>query len=143
MEIIGIPLADPPPLKLPFFISAVSAGFPSPAEDYINKRIDLNDLIVKHPSFTFYIKVSGHSMFPIISDGDWIVVDRKIEPAPGAIVVALIDNDFCVKYFRPQQDGSILLEAANKKYKDINLVDGSDFEIWGTVVSTIRLFPAP
>lgn len=90
-----------PPLMLPLFSERVPCGFPSPAQDYVEDRLDLNKLLIKHPSATYFIKVSGESMRDAgISDGDLLVVDRSLSAVHGDIVIAAIAGEFTVKELR-------------------------------------------
>ena len=117
---------------LPFFES-VAAGFPSPATDYTDSKLDLNELCIKNPSATFFIRVSGDSMHGAgISDGDILIVDRSLKPKIRDIVVAIVDNDFTVKRLF-KQGKRILLVAENSHYPPIIIEENTDFEIWGTV----------
>ena len=126
------------PLPLPFFVAGVAAGFPSPAEDYIEKPLDLNDLVVQHPHATFYVRVQGDSMRDAgIHSGDILVVDRAITPTHGKVVVALIEGEFTVKQIH-MQAGAITLVPANKSYAPIPIQEGSDFQVWGVVTYVIH-----
>lgn len=117
---------------LPLFHS-VSAGFPSPATDYMDSKLDLNEFCIKNPSATFFIRVSGDSMQGAgISDGDILIVDRSLKPKIRDIVVAIVENDFVVKRFF-KQGKRFLLVAENTLYPPIIIEEDSDFEIWGTV----------
>ena len=123
---------------LPFFLSGVAAGFPSPADDYIEKQLDLNELIVKHPASTFFVRVEGHSMVNAgIHSGDILAVDRSLEPASGKIVVAVINGEFTVKRIRIEADG-VVLEAENSAYPAIKVSPESDFQVWGVVTYVIH-----
>lgn len=117
---------------------SVPAGFPSPAEDHAAKRIDLNEILIKHPLATYLMRVRGDSMVDAgISDGDTLVIDRAIKPAHGQVVVAVVDNEFTVK--RLWKRGSkVKLEAANRTHPDIVPRDGQTIEIWGVVTSAIK-----
>lgn len=120
----------------------VEAGFPSPAEDLGAKRVDLTQILIKHPQATYFLRASGHSMVEAgIWDGDILVVDRAIKPRNSHIVVATVDGDFTVKLLQ-QRAGRIKLKAANPTYPDITPKDGQTIEIWGVVTSTIKQFPA-
>lgn len=131
---------DPPPASAPCFLLRVPAGFPSPAQDYTENRIDLNELLIQHPGSTFFCRVEGDSMFPEICDGDLIVVDRKAEIVNGCIVLATVDNEHCVKRFYKRPDGGIDLVSTNDKYKTVTLPDECIFEIFGKVTGTIKQF---
>lgn len=128
------------PAILPLAGCAVRAGFPSPAEDFAAKRIDLTTVLVKHPQATFLLRVAGDSMRDAgIDDGDLIVVDRALTPAHGCIVVAVVDGEFTVKFLH-QKFGRVKLRAANPTYPDITPKDGQTIEIWGVVTSCIKQF---
>jgi len=118
----------------------VEAGFPSPAEDLGAKRIDLSQILIKHPQATYFLRASGHSMIEAgIWDGDILVVDRAVKPRNAHIVVATVDGDFTVKLLQ-QRAGQIKLKAANPTYPDITPKNGQTIEIWGVVTSTIKQF---
>ena len=122
-------------LYIPFVFSSVCAGFPSPATDYIDKSIDLNEYIVKHPAATFYVRSSGDSMVGAgIHNGDILVVDRSLKATNGKIVVAIVDGEFTVKRFLTKNQ-NIMLAAENELYRNIHIdaalerVEISD--VWG------------
>jgi DNA polymerase V len=115
----------------------VPAGFPSPAEDYVEGAIDLNRDLVKHPFYTFYIRVDGDSMEPRIHAGALLVVDRMVETKDDDIVVARIGTDFLVKRLHIE-GGRILLLSDNETYPPIEVTEGMDFEVWGRVMHSIE-----
>lgn len=118
--------------------NAISAGFPSPAEDLGAQRIDLGQLLITHPQATYFLRASGHSMVEAgIFDKDILVVDRAIKPRHGHIVVAVVDGDFTVKQLY-QRGGRLKLKAANPTYPDIFPKDGQTLEVWGVVTASIR-----
>lgn len=122
--------------------ASVAAGFPSPAEDLGAKRIDLNDVLIRHPLATFLLRVSGESMREAgIDDGDVVLVDRAVKPAHNHIVVAVIDGEFTVKRLH-QRGGRIKLQAANPTYPDIVPGDAQTLEIWGVVSFCIKSMTA-
>jgi len=124
--------------EIPFFSSSVSAGFPSPADDYIELSLDLNKHLIKHPSATFYARVKGDSMIDAgINDGDLLVVDRALEIYNNCIAVCIIDGEFTVKRLKKQKD-KILLIPENKEYKPIEVSEFNDFEVWGIVAYVIH-----
>ncbi|MGI8494232.1 MAG: LexA family protein [Pyrinomonadaceae bacterium] len=127
-------------LSRPVIGSRVSAGFPSPAEDYIEGRIDLNKDLIRHPFTTFYIRVIGDSMETLICSGELLIVDRMPETKDRDIVVARIGNDLCVKRLRILDDGSVWLFSENQNYKPIPIGIEDDFEIWGKVLHSIQSF---
>ena len=125
---------------LPFYRTSVSAGFPSPAEDDTEEKLDLNELLVKKPASTFLLKVSGDSMIEAgIHSGDILIVDRSVEPSHNKIVIAAINGELTVKrLFR--QAGTIKLLPENKNYEPIIVKPEMDVKIWGVVLSVIH-FP--
>ena len=124
-------------LLRPLVVARISAGFPSPAEDWIEGRLDLNHHLIKHPAATFYMRVIGDSMNDEIREGDILVVDRAAEAEDGDIVVVRIFNDFTVKKLS-LQDGKIWLLAANESYRPMEITEEMDFEVWGKVLWSIR-----
>lgn len=126
-------------LKLPLFISKVPAGFPSPAEDYIEKYLDLNELLIKHPSATYFVKVSGNSMIEAgIHDGDILIVDRALEPKNNDIVIAIVDGELTVKRL-VIKDNKIYLYPENSNYKPIEIdSEERDLLIWGIATYVIH-----
>jgi DNA polymerase V len=132
------PVTNPPKRTYPYFPIGVPAGFPSPAQDYIAKRIDLNELVIKHPGSTFYVRADGDSMFPDIADGDYMVIDRVAEITTGNIVLFCLNNEFGVKKYFQRPDGSVELVPTNPEYETINLPDECEFEIWGKVIWSFK-----
>ncbi|MBD0258258.1 MAG: translesion error-prone DNA polymerase V autoproteolytic subunit [Cytophagales bacterium] len=129
---------EAPLLELPLYESLVPAGFPSPADDYIDLKLDLNSYLVKRPCSTYYAKVSGDSMTGAgIFDGDLIVVDRSQFPAAGKIVVVALNGEITVKRIQYQQ-AKILLCPENEKYQTIALDSHEGFEFYGVVIGIIR-----
>jgi len=119
---------------------AVVAGFPSPAEQYLEQPLDLNELLVKRPAATFFVRVEGDSMDGAgIHDGDLLVVDRSLRAANGDIVIACIDGDFTVKTFRQDALGT-RLEPANPNYPVIRLTSGHELQFFGKVTAVIHRF---
>ena len=126
--------------RLPLYLSRIKAGFPSPADDYLDKKLDLNEHLIKHPASTFFVKVKGDSMVNVgIHSGDILVVDRSSEPKNNKIVVAVINGDFTVK--RVSKRGTkLFLVAENPEYPAIEVSEGAEFEIWGVVLHVIHSF---
>jgi len=122
-------------LALPFADGGIRAGFPSPAQDYVDKSLDLNRDLIKHPAATFYARVVGDSMEPELRAGDILVIDRSINPFDGCTAVCFINGEFTVKYLdlSSQKQGIIWLVPANKKYDRIRVTAEEQFEIWGVV----------
>ena len=132
------PAAEPVPQALPLYAHKVPAGFPSPADDYVETTLDLNEYLVPHKATSFFVKVKGHSMTGAgIFDGDMLVVDRALEPVPGKIIVAVIDGELTVKRLA-FEDGRPVLKAQNPHFKDIVLRDSQELLCWGVVTATIR-----
>ena len=125
-------------LELPLAGSPVSAGFPSPAEDYIEMALDLNKELIKHPEATFYARVKGHSMIDAgIEDGDLLVIDKALDQKNGDIAVCFIDGEFTLKRLALKEDGIYLLPA-NTEYKAIKITEDNDFLIWGILAYVIH-----
>lgn len=117
---------------------SVKAGFPNPAEDAKGIALDLNDLVVKHPVSTFYLRVEGDSMVGAgIVHGDIVAVDKSLDPKTGDIVVAAVDGDFTLKHLRRQGQQAWLV-AANPDYPPIALHEATDAVIWGVVTFVIH-----
>ena len=123
---------------LPLFIGKVSAGFPSPADDYIEKTLDLNELLVQKPAATFFARAQGNSMTGAgIFPNDILVVDRSIEPVSGKVVICAIDGELTVKRLI-KEDGNWKLRAENTDYPDIMIYEEIDMVIWGVVTNVIH-----
>lgn len=123
--------------------ATVQCGFPSPAEDHTQKRLDLNELLIHQPDETFFMRVRGASMRDAgIDDGDYVVIDRSLEAKHGNIVLAVIDGEFTIKrLFR--RVGQVKLQAANPIFADIEFRDGQELIVWGGVTWTLKgLLPA-
>lgn len=124
-------------IELPFLTTKIPAGFPSPGDDYIDKTLDLNDLI-KHPAATFIMRVSGDSMEGAgIFNGDLIIVDRAVKPEDGKIIVAALNGELIVKRLKIHT-GRYFLVSENPGYKPFEVHQESDFEIHGVVIYSIR-----
>ena len=118
-------------VELPLFEVRIPAGFPSPADDYADKKLDLNELLIKHPSATFLVKVEGDSMIKAgIHSGDILVVDRSLEATDNTIVVAILNGDFTVKRIR-MKENEVYLVAENTAYSPIEVTPEMSFEVWG------------
>ncbi|MDD3661670.1 MAG: translesion error-prone DNA polymerase V autoproteolytic subunit [Candidatus Dojkabacteria bacterium] len=120
----------------PFATSSVPAGFPSPAEEFTDNSLDIQQLLVRHPAATFFVRVSGTSMRDAgILSGDILVVDRAVEPSDRAIVVAVIDGEFTVKRLR-KTGKKPFLAAENSSFAMQTVRSG--FEVWGVVTAVIH-----
>ncbi len=125
-------------VELPLFLESVSAGFPSPADDYLERRLDLNEHLIKNPASTFFVRVNGDSMINAgIYTGDILVVDRSLDPKDGNIVIAVIDGELTVKRLSIGKN-KIALLPENPKYKKIEITSEMNFEVWGVVRSVIH-----
>lgn len=124
-------------LSRPLVMFRVPAGFPSPVEDYLEGGIDLNRDLVRHPFYTFYVRVDGDSMEPAIRPGALLVVDRMAEARDYDVIVARVGGDFFVKRLH-REGGRILLLSDNEAYPTIEITEGMDFEVWGRVMHSIQ-----
>lgn len=124
--------------KLPLYACKVRAGFPSPADDYIESYLDLNSHLIAHPAATFFVRASGDSMINVgISDGDLLVVDRSIEASHGRIVIAAVNGELTVKRLSLHA-GQTQLIPENDRYPAIVITEELDLVIWGVVIHNIR-----
>jgi DNA polymerase V len=129
---------EPLRLALPLFANRVPAGFPSPADDYVEDTLDLNQQLVRNPAATFFVRVQGNSMTGAgIFDGDTLVVDRAITPRSGNIVVAVVDGELTVKRLF-QRQGKTRLLPENPEFAPIEFTDGQELVIWGVVTNVIH-----
>ncbi|MCF5855590.1 translesion error-prone DNA polymerase V autoproteolytic subunit [Aeromonas veronii] len=134
---LAVPDLDAPALELPLFLSPATCGFPSPAQDYIEQTIDLNQICIEHPAATFYVRASGHSMVNAgINDGDLLIVDRAIKASHGAIVLACLDGEFTVKRLQERPFPALL--PANPDFPPITLLEGQELEIFGVVTFVLH-----
>ena len=123
---------------IPFLEGKVSAGFPSSAENFIDKSLDLNDLIIKHQAATFFIRVKGDSMIQAgIHSQDILVVDRSLAVSNNRIIIARINDELTVKRIKLEGE-KLFLIAANDEYKPIEITEEMDFEVWGVVTFDIH-----
>lgn len=119
------------------FGSSISAGFPSPADDYVEKGLSLDELLIQHPSATYLVKANGNSMIGAgIYNGDILIIDRAVKPVTGDIVIAALDGELTCKYLNVEHQE---LRPANPRYPVIKIQDGSDFLVEGVVISSIRM----
>ena len=127
-------------LELPFVDTGISAGFPSPADDFIELTIDLNKFLVKHKDTTFFARVKGHSMKNAgIYDGDLLVIDKSLAPQDNKIAICQIDGEFTVKRIKIEKD-IVWLIAENEDYKPIKVTPENELMIWGIVIHSIKSF---
>ena len=122
----------------PVFLERVPAGFPSPAGDYMEGKLDLNEYLIKHPAATFCVRVTGDSMIDKgIHSGDILIVDRSLDPTDGSIVIAVLDGELTVKELE-KRNGKLRLLPANKHYEPLEVSEQQSFEIWGVVTNVIH-----
>ena len=125
-------------LPLPLFSSSVKAGFPSPVEDHIEEKLDLNRLMIEHPAATFFLRVEGESMENAnIHPGDILVVDRALTPQNGLIIVAVLNGEFTVKRLKKKGNRLYLLPE-NRTFPEIEITAETEFQIWGVVTFIIH-----
>jgi DNA polymerase V len=129
-----------PGFDIPQFVSRLSAGFPSPATDYMEEGLDLNTFLVRHKAATFAFAVKGNSMRDAgIVDGDKVLVDRSVEPKHGQIVVAVVNGDYTIKRLH-LVEGRVELHAENPEFLPRKFQEGEQLEVWGVVVGVIRRY---
>ena len=127
--------------SVPYVLSKISAGFPSPADDYIENNLSISELLIKNHLSTFLMKASGDSMIDAgINDGDILVVDRSLKAKSRDIVIAIFEGNLTVKRLIIKVDGSATLKAENPSYKNILISEYTELEIWGVVTSAIHQF---
>jgi DNA polymerase V len=127
--------------KIPLFEHKVPAGFPSQADDHVEKRMDLNDYLIREADTTFFVRIKGNSMDNAgIHDNDVVIVDRSQEASIGDIVLASLDGEFTVKTLAKNKNGSPRLLPANEAFSPIEVLDGVQFQIWGVVTGAVRKF---
>lgn len=125
-------------MEIPFADEGIKAGFPSPAQDFLEFSIDLNKELVKHPASTFFGRVSGSSMKDAgVEDGDILVIDKSLRAKNGDMAVCYIDGEFTLKYIKIDKD-IVWLIPANKEFSPIKATSENDFMIWGIVTYSIK-----
>jgi DNA polymerase V len=124
--------------ELPLYSCTVSAGFPSPADDYLEGQLDLNKYLIKHPAATFFVRVTGDSMIGAgIHSDDLLIVDRSLEAKDGRVVIAVVNGELLVKRLK-LQSSQIFLIAENPNYPLLKITDAMDFQVWGVVTNAIH-----
>ncbi|WP_230874549.1 LexA family protein [Methylomonas sp. LL1] len=125
-------------LRLPLFAGKVSAGFPSPAADHIEKNLDLNELLIQKPAATYFVRAQGESMLKAgIHSNDILIVDRSLEPVAGKIVICALNGEMTVKRLTFENE-QWTLKAENPDYPDILLSDDLELVVWGVVTNVIH-----
>lgn len=140
---IELPVLNAKPITLPLYSSKVSAGFPSPAEEHVEKRLDPSEFLIEHKDATFFVTIQGYSMMDVgLLPGDKAVVDRSKQPSVGNIVLAVLDGEFTIKTLGRSKDGNARLLPANSTgaNKPIEITEEMNFEIWGVVTGSFRRF---
>ena len=140
---LSLPMLDSKPIKLPLFSSKVPAGFPSPAEEHVEKRLDPSEFLIDQVDATFFVTIQGYSMIDVgLLPGDKAVIDRSKLASIGDIVLAVIDGEFTIKTLARKKDGTPRLLPANSTgaFNPIEIKEGMNFEIWGVVISSFRRF---
>ena len=124
--------------SLPVYTANISAGFPSPADDHLEGKLDLNEHLIRNPAATFFVRVSGDSMVNAgIHNGDMLVVDRSLEPKNRDVVIAAVNGDLTVKRLI-KSPGKIILEPENPLYRPQVITPDMDFQVWGVVTSVVH-----
>ena len=138
---ITLPAIDAKQTYLPLFGSKVPAGFPSPADDHVEKRLDANEYLIDQQDSTFFVTIQGESMINAgLLTGDKAVVDRSKQASVGDIVMAIVDGEFTIKTLGKAKNGMPRLLPANSAYPVIEIKEGMQFEIWGVVTGSFRRF---
>lgn len=128
-------------IKLPLYSSKVSAGFPSPAEEHVEKRLDPSEFLIDQKDATFFVTIQGYSMIDVgLLPGDKAVVDRSRQASVGDIVLAVLDGEFTIKTLARKKDGTPRLLPANKDFSPIEISEEMSFDIWGVVTGSFRRF---
>lgn len=123
---------------IPMAAEQVAAGFPSPAEGYIEKHLDLNEHLIEHASATFFVKASGESMIGAgIFPGDILIVDRALNPVCDSVVIAIVDGEFTVKRLHIKKN-KVELRPENRAFKTITITEDTDFQVWGVVAYVLH-----
>lgn len=126
------------PQAYPLYSCPVSAGFPSPADDYLEGQLDLNQYLVQHPTATFFVRVTGESMLGAgIHPNDILIVDRSLEASTGKVIIAVVNGELLVKRLKLSEE-KIYLVAENPDYPPLMVTEMMDFEVWGVVTNVIH-----
>lgn len=140
LQSIQFPAIAKHPVHIPLYSDKISAGFPSPADDYIKDRISLDELLIYHQDATFFVRARGNSMVGAgIDEGDLLIVDKSLSANSGDIVIAIVDGGLTVKrlIMRGEQ---VILKPENNQCKEIEFKDGQELQIWGVVISSVKTF---
>jgi DNA polymerase V len=143
MSTLELPVVHPMSISIPLFNSKVPAGFPSPADDHVEKRLDPTEFLIDQADATFFVTIQGESMIDIgLMPGDKAVVDRSKIASVGDVVLAVVDGDFTIKLLSHKKNGHPKLLPANStgKYQPIEIKEDMQFEVWGVVTGSFRRF---
>ena len=143
LGVFELPTLLAKPISLPLYSSKVSAGFPSPAEEHVEKRLDPSEFLIDQNDATFFVTIQGYSMIDVgLLPGDKAVIDRSKLASIGDIVLAVIDGEFTIKTLARKKDGTPRLLPANSTgaFSPIEIKEGMNFEIWGVVTGSFRRF---
>lgn len=133
---------NPPKISLDLYACRVEAGFPSPADDFLETSLDLNEHLIQHPAATFFVRVNGDSMIGVgIHHQDILVVDRSLEPKHGSVIIAVLNGELTVKTLE-YRSGKPFLVPANPAYDPVAITDEMEFSVWGVVTSVVHQFGA-
>jgi len=134
-----IPLNKQTKLELPFLETLIPAGFPSPADDYMEMSLDLNERLIRNPSSTFFAQITGSSMINAgIHDGDLVIIDKSLQPKDDSVLVCIVDGEFTLKRFKKTDNESAYLMPDNPDYEPIKVNQHNNFMIWGVVTYSIH-----
>ena len=137
---ILLPAMGKQPIHVPLFSHKVAAGFPSPADDYVEGRLSLDEHLVQNKDSTFFVRAKGNSMVGAgIFDGNLLVVDKSLTPSSGDIVIAVVDSELTVKRLIKRGE-KVILKPENPRFKEIEFKDGQELLVWGVVTSTVKTF---
>ena len=141
LEIVGQSVSENAKvISLPLYLDRISAGFPSPADDYIEAELDLNRYLIRNPPDTFMVRVKSDALAGAgILDGDILIVDRSIGPRHGMIVVAMVNGEMSVRRLN-RKNGNWVLDPENKDFQPLRIKPGQDLEIWGVVTGMVRKY---
>ena len=136
VELLAVNLAEA--FLLPYYASRISAGFPSPAEDYVEVRLNIGEFVTENPTSTFFVRVHGDSMQDAhIVDGSILAVDKSLKAQSGDIIVAIVNNEFTVKRLLTKGPRAYLVPE-NKKYQTLEITEEMHFQVWGKVVTVLH-----
>ena len=131
-------------MQYPLMLSTVAAGFPSPADSEISQHLSFDELLIQHPTSSFFVRATGNSLIEAgIFEGDILVVDRQLQPKTGQLIIAALNGELTAKYLGQTPTGAPELRPANKNFKPIAVTTASEFEVWGVVTGVVRQLYKP